>query len=281
MSEPRAGHKPQRGTRSRPRPVRRPEHAVPLRLARERLQRRLLERYEADHKVTAALQALVPAAEAAGVDRYAEHLDGQERLWAAAAASAGRADSTSAEVEFVREAEAFLTTFGLNRMGDAGRAYVTAWCSRFIRARRSGSFAPVLYGPERLSTAPIIHPFRGELVGVVQPPWGEETWELLHEPRSEARARLERRAREHIKQALDAIEKDAVAAGFVFPSRSRKVERDIGWLYRKLRFDHSFQAIYNDETEAPEGGVDTLRRAVERLAKAAGIDTTGWETGWR
>jgi hypothetical protein len=282
MSTARKPQRPAARARAKetPKPLRRAERpsvAVRRSEARERLQRALLAHYERDAEVDAELLALVPAAEAADVIAYGEPPASQQRIWATAELAGG----DQAIVDFVRSVDQFVARSGLDRLGDVGRAYVVAWCSRYIRARRSRSAFPGLYGPERLSTSPLIHPFKPDIVGIVRPPWREETWDLTREARSDARTRLERTARDHIRRELDLITEEAHTMGLTFPGSPLNVARDLEWLYQRMRLRRSYQDIYESMDDPPEGGADTIRRAVERIAEKAGVSAAGWETGWR
>jgi hypothetical protein len=59
------------------------------------------------------------------------------------------------------------------------------------------------------------------------------------------------------------------------------LERDVGWLYRKLRYRESYQEIFNACVRPPDGGVETVRKAVLRVAARLKVDARGWEPGWR
>ena len=104
---------------------------------------------------------------------------------------------------------------------------------------------------------------------------------MTRERRVEVRKRLERRARDSIKSSLDAIEAEAKAGGMAFPDTTPNLDRDLDWLYQKVRFNKPFQAIYDELPDPPEGEVDTVRHAVLRIAQRVGVNTNGWESGWR
>lgn len=182
---------------------------------------------------------------------------------------------------FVGAVDAVATAYGLDRLGQDGRAQIVAWCDRFLRARASGSLAPSLYGPERLSTARTWFGFEPEVVGMIGPPWRREEWAPMSETRRAARERLERIARDHIRAGLDQIEAELADAGIVQRRAVQNLERDLGWLYRKLRFRESFERIYDAYEPPPDGGVETVRKAVLRVAARLKVDHHGWESGWR
>jgi hypothetical protein len=245
------------------------------------LRRAFLSRYDRDEKVASALMGLVPAAEAAGIGRPSRAPLSFAGIWGVSpfppgSAASGPSTDFLETAAFARAADAFAVAFGLDRLGDAGREQILAWCSRYIRARRSGSAHPSTYGPHRFSTASFPPTFEPDPVGIIGPPWKEEVWDLTHQRRAEVRKRLEERARTHIQATLDQIEAEAKTTGFVFPDTSPKLERDLDWLYQKVRFAKSFQEIYNELAVPPEGGVDSVRRTVVRIAARVGIDTRGW-----
>jgi hypothetical protein len=110
------------------------------------LRRAFLGRYDHDDEFRAALQTLADAAETAGFDGSS--------LADSTATPAASGEAGSEEMsEFRRRLEAISMAYGLDRLGQAGRAHIEAWCARYVRARRSGSFPPSLYGPHRFSTA--------------------------------------------------------------------------------------------------------------------------------
>lgn len=250
------------------------------------LRRAFLTRYDHDDEVASALLGLVPAGEAAGVGHSDYVTQTVTEMWGApqvVESSVGsnapiRSHETTA---FVRAADAFAASFGLDRLGEAGREQIVAWCSRYICARRAGSAHPSTYGPNRFSTAALPPTFEPNPVGIIKPPWREEVWDLTRERRADARKRLEKRARKHIQATLDQIEAEARTSGLVFPDTTPKLERDLDWLFQKVRFRKSFQDIYDLLKEPPKGGVDSVRRTVVRMAGRVGVDTTGWESGWR
>ena len=67
----------------------------------------------------------------------------------------------------------------------------------------------------------------------------------------------------------------------IFPDTAPNLWRDLDWLYRKVRFGESFQAIFESLDPPPNGGIDTVRKAVLRMARRVGVSNRAWETGWR
>jgi hypothetical protein len=80
---------------------------------------------------------------------------------------------------------------------------------------------------------------------------------------------------------FDRIEAEVKERGYVFPDTSPKAARDLRWLFRVVRRRDTFQAIYEGLRTPPSGGVDTVRRAVYRMAERVGVTTSGWETSWK
>ena len=258
--------------------------AVTAREHRVSLLARLYSHYDRDAEFGAALVGLVPLAEAAldahGPTPTRTRADLLQLVDDADTRVPESLDELASQT-FRQELDAVVATFGLDRLGPDGRAQVFAWIDRYLRARAS-RFPPSAYGPTRLSTARTSFAFEPEVFGIVPAPWRQEEWAPMREPRSHARARLEKLARLRIKEALDRIEGESTAASLlVHPSSTPQLERDVGWLFQKLRFGQSFEAIYLDIPDPPDGGAETIRKAVQRLAKRLGIDQTGWETGWR
>jgi hypothetical protein len=132
-----------------------------------------------------------------------------------------------------------------------------------------------------LSTARTWFGFEPEVFGVIEPPWHREEWALTRESRQDVRKRLERIARDHIHNALDKIEAGLTETGHVQPRRTSNLDRDVRWLYQKLRHRESYQEIFNACARPPAGGVETVRKAVLRVAARLEVDASGWETGWR
>ena len=190
------------------------------------------------------------------------------------------ADQVSVRV-FLDAVNRNAATFGLDRVGSDGRAQIVAWCARYLRARASGSLAPSGYATDQFSTARTMFPYQPEVVGVIAPPWQREEWYPESETRLAARARLEAIARAHIQAALDQIEVELPAAHIVRPRRVANLDRDVGWLFRKLRFRESYDVIFHACDPAPGGGVETVRKAIIRVADRLGVDPSGWESGWR
>ena len=252
-----------------------------------RLQAAFLRFYDMDVEVGEALMSLLPAAEAANITHGSPYWRSHTGLWNLASQAWDRHPPKRrpphiAEITaFVGAADGFAATFGLDRLGDAGGAYILAWCDRYLRAHAAGSAHPSAYGPAALSTSPVVFTFEPDVAGVIGPPWEQEAWDITREPRRDARIRLERTARDHIRVQLDQTQAEAVAAGLTFPDTAPKLQRDLQWLYKKVRFRESFQAIYNSLDSPPRGGVDTVRKAVLRVADKVGVDPRGWETGWR
>jgi hypothetical protein len=239
---------------------------------RNALRRLFLRRYDDDDEFTQELTQLVPTAEAAGLGTIS--IGAVPQFFESAL--------PSAELQEFRTAVAGLAaSFGLDRLGDAGRNQVVAWCRRYIAARRSGSFHPSTYDARRFSSATIPAQYEGETVGVITPPWQEESWELTRERRADVSRRLERRARDHIQATLDRIEAEARSQGLVFPDTSPRLDRDLDWLYRKVRHGETYQAIFDSLRPPPKGGVDSVRQTVRRIATKVGVDQHGWEAGWR
>jgi len=254
---------------------------------RARLQAAFLRLYDQDAEFGQALLGLVPLAQAADITHETAYWRTHAGLWNLASQPWGRHPPEDrppriAEITaFVRAADALAARFGLDRLGDVGRAYIFGWSDRYLRARAAGSAHPSAYGPGRLSTTPLTFTFEPDIGGHIGPPWDRETWDLTRERRADASERLMRIARDHIQAALDQIEREAVDLGLTFPDTAPNLQRDLGWLYRKVRFRQPFQAIYDSVEPPPAGGVDTVRKAVLRMASRVGVDHRGWETGWR
>jgi hypothetical protein len=247
-----------------------------------RLRSALFRRYDADDEFNRELAGLIPLAEAAvaavGVVPGRSRIDLQ---WLAAPESHPIPKDVPAVSELRAAAEGLVSRFGLRRLGPDGLRYVLAWTDRFLSARRS-SLAPATYGPGTLSTTRLDYVFEPEVVGVISAPWQREEWLPMTESRVSARKRLVARATREIDRALDAIHRESEMKELLaFPRHARNLERDVDWLYEKMRFSRSYQAIYNRLTPPPRGEVETVRKAVERMAKRLGVDTTGWESGWR
>jgi hypothetical protein len=245
----------------------------------------LFRLYDRDEEFGEALKGLIPLAENADVIHLmAPSTRSPDPLFevAESAPVGGRTDPRVEAVRvFIAAVDDLATKCGLDRLGRDGRGQIVAWCDRFVRATGSGSVAPSVFDQHRLSTARTWFGFEAEVVGVIDPPWRREEWALTRETRQAARARLERIARNHIRIALDQIEAGLAETGHVLPRAIPNLERDVGWLYRKLRHRASFQDIYDAWEPPPPGGVETVRKAVLRIAKRLRVDSRGWETGWR
>jgi len=244
----------------------------------------LFRLYDRDEEFGQALVDLVSLARGADViHRMSPSTRSPDPLFELAETAEGA--STHSEVERVRVFMAAVddvaTKFGLDRIGRDGRAQIVAWCDRFVRATDSGSLAPVDFDQHRLSTARTWFGFEPEVLGVIEPPWHRAEWALERETRKAVRVRLERTARNHIRLALDQIEAGLAETGHVLPRAIPNLERDVEWLYRKLRYRASFQDIYDACVLPPDGGVETIRKAVNRVAARLKVDSSGWETGWR
>jgi hypothetical protein len=163
-----------------------------------------------------------------------------------------------------------------------GLGLVLAWTDRLLRAKASGSIAPSAYGPGTLATVRRDYAFEPEVYGVIPAPWKGEEWSPGRESRADARRRLLARANDTIEKALDGIQRETEERGLIaYPRHIGNLDRDIDWLYRKMRFRVTYDEIYNDLKPPPRGGVGSVRKAIERAAKRLQVDTTGWETGWR
>jgi hypothetical protein len=244
----------------------------------------LFRHYDRDEEFGDALIRLIPLAESADIIHLmspsTRSPDPVFQL--AETVPGGGHDPRFAQVRsFIAAVDSLGGAYGLDRLGQDGRAQIVAWCDRFVRAHGSGSVAPGAYDQHRLSTARTWFGFEPQVVGVIEPPWRRERWELTRETRQEARQRLERIAREHIRLALDQIEAGLAETGRVLPRAIPKLERDVGWLYRKLRHRESYQEIFNACVPPPAGGVETVRKAVLRVAARLKVDASGWEPGWR
>ncbi len=83
------------------------------------------------------------------------------------------------------------------------------------------------------------------------------------------------------EEALAQIQRETEELGLIAYGRQiPNLERDIEWLYRKMRFRTSYEDLASGLKPAPRGGAETVRKAIERAAQRLGVDTTGWETGW-
>lgn len=253
---------------------------------RGRLQAAFLRFYDQDAEFGNALLALVPLAEAADITHGSPYWRTHVGLWNLASQSwdrhpPGRRPPRITEITaFVRAADELAGTFGLDRLGDVGRAYIFGWFDRLLRASAAGSAHPSADGPGRISVSPITVTFEPGVGGHIGPPWEREHWDPTREPRRDARLRLERIARDQIQAALDQVERETIELGLTFPDTAPNLRRDLGWLYRKVRHRESFQAIL-DSLESPPNDVETVRKAVIRMAGKVGVDHRGWETGWR
>jgi len=249
------------------------------------LLRPLFRLYDSDEAFGEALIGLVPLAENADlIHMMSPSTRSPDPVFelAEAVPDGGQAHPRAEQVRvFIAAVDAVAGKYGLDRLGNDGRAQIVAWCDRFVRAHGSGSVAQSAFDQHRLSTARTWFGFEPEVVGVIEPPWRRQEWALARESRQQARQRLERIARDHIRLALDQIEAGLAETGHVLPRSLPKLERDIGWLYRKLRRGASFQEIYHSCTPPPTGGVETVRKAVYRVATRLQVDSRGWESGWR
>jgi hypothetical protein len=245
----------------------------------------LFRLYDRDEEFGEALMGLIPLAENADVIHLmspsARSPDPLFEL-AVTVPDGGRTHPRVEQVRvFIAAVDDLATKYGLDRLGGDGTAQIVAWCDRFVRADGSGSIAPSAFDQHRLSTARTWFGFEPEVFGVIEPPWQREEWALTRETRREARERLERIARDHIRRALNEIEAGLADTGHVLPRTIPNLERDVGWLYRKLRHRASFQDIYDSCVQPPRGGVETVRKAVLRVAARLKVDDGGWEPGWR
>jgi len=245
----------------------------------------LFRLYARDQEFGEALVGLITLAESADiVHLMSPSTRSPDPLFELADAVPG-GERTNPRVEqvrvFVAAVDGVATKYGLDRLGRDGRGQIVAWCDRFVRASGSGSWAPSSFDQHRLSTARTWFGFEPEVFGVIEPPWPRQEWALTRETRQEARQRLERIARNHIRRALDQIEAGLAETGHVLPRTIPNLERDVGWLYRKLRHRASFQEIYDTCVPAPRGGVETVRKAILRVARRLQVDSRGWESGWR
>jgi len=176
---------------------------------RARLQAAFLRLYDQDAEFGEALLGLVPLAQAADITHGTAYWNTHAGLWNLASQSWGRHPPEHrppriAEITaFVRAADALAADFGLERLDDPGRAYILAWCDRYLRARAAGSAHPSAYGPGRFSTTPVTFTFEPDVGGHIGPPWDRETWDPTRERRADASKRLMRIARDHIQAALD------------------------------------------------------------------------------
>lgn len=261
--------------------VRRAATSITAREHRAYLLELLLRRYDADEDVQSGLMGLLPAAEAADLSHV---LPGSRReaptiAWLLEARRS--ADDTAPGPTFVRAAEVLAGQFGLDRLGPTGTAYIVGWCDRYLRARDHGSAPPTAYGPDRLSTAKPWYEFEPELYGVIDPPWDREEWSPMLETRGDAAARLRARALRHITESLRRIERESADRGLVHPRPTANLDRDVGWLFAKMRRGRPIAEIYQDIQPPPDFGEETVRTAIRRLARVIGVSTSGWEAGWR
>jgi hypothetical protein len=220
---------------------------------------RLFRLYDRDEEFGEALKGLILLAENADVIHLmSPSTRSPDPLFELAESAPDGGQDTDPRVEQVRVFIAAVgdlaITYGLDRLGRDGTGQIVAWCDRFVRATGSGSAAPSAFDQHRLSTARTWFGFEPEVFGVIQPPWQRQEWALTRETRQDARARLERIARVHIRLALDQIEAGLGETGHVLPRAIPKLERDVGWLYRKLRHRASFQEIYDACEPPPPGG---------------------------
>jgi hypothetical protein len=255
--------------------------AVTAREHRAQLLAALFRHYDRDEEFKGTLLELIPLAKAA----VEAHGPAPERsridlVWFGDPDRDMTRPGVPEGAAFLAAARDLVAASGLGRLGEEGLLHVLAWCDRYVSAERS-SLAPSAYGPGTLSTVRYDYTFEPEVYGIVPPPWKSEEWSPTREPRSEARKRLEARARRAIQRALDDIERETAERDLLsHPRHIHHLERDVAWLYTKLRFGTSYQDIYNNLKPPPEG-VETVRKAVERVAKRLGVETGGWESGWR
>jgi len=252
-----------------------------------RIQAAFLRFYDRDIEFGESMMSLLPTAEAADITHASTWWRTHVGLWNLARQSwdrhpPERRPPLIVEITvFVSAADGLAATFGLDRLGSAGRAHILAWCDRYLRARASGSAHPSAYSPAALSTSPVSFTFEPEVDGSIGPPWELQAWDPTSESRRGARIRLAKIANDHIQAELDRIQSNAVAAGLSFPDTAPNLQRDLGWLYRKVRYRDTFQTIYDALDSPPKGGVETVRKAVLRIADKSGVDPSGWESGWR
>ncbi|MEX1172885.1 MAG: hypothetical protein WEG56_09765 [Chloroflexota bacterium] len=252
-----------------------------------RLQAAFLRLYDQDAEVTQAMLSLLPTAEAADIVHGSAHWRTPAGLWILAAQPwdrqppERRPPRIAAVMAFTHAADELAVEFGLNRLGNAGRAHIFGWCERYLRVRAAGGVRAGTHDPMRLSVSPVWAGTEPEIVGQIDSPWESESWDPTREPRRDARVRLERLDRNHIRTNLDRIAAEAKAAGLTFPDTAPNLRRDLGWLFHRVRFMETFQDIFDSLDSPPDGGVDTVRKAVLRMAARVGVDASGWETGWR
>jgi hypothetical protein len=255
--------------------------AITAREQRAQLVAALFRHYDSDEDFKEQLVALIPLAEAA-IKAHGP-VPGRTRIDLTRLADAGP-DATDRDVpevaNFLVAARDLASASGLERLGDDGLRHVLAWCDRYISARGS-RLSPRAYGPGTLSTVRAEYTFEPEVFGIVPAPWRREEWSPTHESRGDARLRLEAKAKRAIQRALDEIEKETEERRLLrHPRPVPNLERDIKWLYRKLRGD-SYELIYQRWPTPPvTSSPDTVRKAVERIARKLGVDTSGWESGW-
>ena len=103
-------------------------------------------------------------------------------------------------------------------------------------------------------------------------PARRQTITIQWDPQSETRDAAQKRAYAQVRGALVTIDKGWIAAGFD-RRRSAQEERDMDWLYEKIR-GRSFGSIAADGDGTDDR--ELVQRAVDRMADAAGVDRAGW-----
>ena len=113
-------------------------------------------------------------------------------------------------------------------------------------------------------------------------PVREKTIVVRSDPMTEDRASARRRGYRQVREALAAIDADWHGIG-VERARNPEEERDLEWLYAKVRRGLSYQEIsqhWHPESQTDDAQREAARamvqRAVIRMADAVGIDRTDW-----
>lgn len=272
-----------------------------------------LERYDADPDFGQALVALY--------DRWTADIGelpfnwwelSSRAVYGEAALAAGHAPPAGHEAiaRYVDEVEELARRFGLDQItGDGassrpslGVGLIHEWC----RFRQWQAARGREWGPEDFSTGHGFggwEPDIGELVRretwLVEGPDGrvaivdedrrptihvsfDDVWDPRRERLRDARRRLVRRATQAIKAELDRLAAEAEAKGYRFLDTAPNLQRDLDWLFWRVRAGLTYGQILERESElhgterTGEQGTEesAVRHAVTALAARVGVKLT-------
>lgn len=272
-----------------------------------------LERYDDDPEFGQALVALY--------DRWTADIGelpfnwwelSSRAVFGEAALAAGYAPPAGHEAiaRYVEEVEELARRFGLDRMTDDGAGstpslgvgLIHEWC----RFRQWEAVRGRELGPKEFRTGHGFggwEPDIGELVRretwLVPGPDGpvaivdehrrpivhvsfDDVWDPRRERLRDARLRLFRRARQAIEAELGRLAAEAEAKGYRFRDTAPKLQRDLDWLFWRVRVGLTYRQIVEREVElhgtertGEEGTEESaVRHAVTALAGRVGVNLT-------